>query len=164
MVGRGFCPAFGQGLDRAALTGAGVGLRLGVEILPDNVEKGQAAFPVPGMVGQIERGEGGGRHAFALHLIQQGGEAVGEVEDRGAGGKIGLRLDQTGDELRQFEAAAERRDRGGKAGDGGLAEVGDKADAGQEQCALFREKRRDAALHAAGVDEKLDLRQRLGRL
>ena len=66
-----------------------------------------------------------------MHLVHQGGEAVGEVVQGAARGEVGLGGEEPGDQLQEFEPAAEGGDRIGDVGHQGVfAKVGDQADAG----------------------------------
>ena len=111
------------------------------------------------------RGEGGGVEALALHLVEELGEALGELEGGGAGGEVRLGLGERRDQAGELELAAERRDGGGEAGaEGVVGELGDGADARQEAGGALGEDRRERAGGAAGVEPDLHARDRLGRL
>ena len=114
--------------------------------------KREAALPVRGMLGGVDAGEGGGVEAFALHLVEELGEAVGEVEGGGAGGEAGLGRGEPGDEPRELELAAQRRDRRRELGGAErvVGELGDDADARQEARGARRRERPRACAARGG--------------
>ena len=93
------------------------------------------------------------------------GKAVGKVVERGAGGQIGLFVEQRGDQLGQFQPAAQRRDRGRQpVHRAAFAQIGQQRKLRQQPGRTGIVDLADAAGHAAGVDHQLHPRQRLRRL
>ena len=153
---------FGGGAH-PALAGAGAG---GGEIAFEQAEEAQAPLPVRRMLAGLDAGEGRGRDPLALELVEELGEAVGEVEDGRAGGEVRLGVGEGADQPRQFEPAAqlrhrrpevERAERVGR-------ELGHHPDPRQEPRRPGGEERRQRPRRPAGVDPDLDPRHRLGRL
>ena len=137
---------------------------LGIEELLHDRQEIAGALPVAGLVGDVERFDIGGGHAFALHLVHQPGQRVRQIKERGARGHVGLSLEQAGDQLHQLQPALQRRDRFGDLGSPGRLDLGKHANSGQDAGRAGIKDRADAAAHALGVDDQLDPRQRLWRL
>ena len=133
--------------------------------MADDCQEAQASLPVFRLLAEIERQEGVGWHAFALHFVHERGEAVGKIDGGGRRRNAGAGLDQPCDQGRKLQAAAKRADRRGQVGAGQeRVEFGDKQDAGQEAGLSLGEQRFQPPLHAPGVYQDGDARQRLGRL
>ena len=103
---RGLGPGGAQRLDGAAVAVGRVVGAAGLQVVLGDADEGERARPVARHVGDVELAQDVGRDAFIGHLVHQRGEAVGEVVDRGAGGQIGLAVEQAGDQLGQLQAAA----------------------------------------------------------
>jgi hypothetical protein len=166
MARRPLGPGGGERLRRGAEPPLAVAGADGGEIAGDQRQEAQAALPVGGVLGDVEGREGRGRDPLALHLVEELGEAVGEVEDRGAGGELGLGGGEPGDEARQLELAAERRHRGGEVDrqERIVGELGDDADPRQQPRRPLGEEAGEPAGGAAGVGPDLDPHHRLRRL
>ena len=106
------------------------------------------------------------RHTLALHLVEQFGEAVGEVEGGRLGGDARFGLDQPRDEARELQLAPKGRyarcQTGGHQWIGG--EIADHPDPRQEPRRPGGEGLAQAALGAPGVDPDRHARRRVGRL
>ena len=90
-------------------------------------------------------------------------EAVGQAENRRAGGEVGKGLHQPAHQFHQFEATAQCRNRGRKPGKGIAAKIGHQPDPRQDACALRVEKRAHAALRQIGFQgETIELSNRGG--
>ncbi len=160
VIGRRLGPARRDPLDRHPRQRLRIG-RVRAEHRRHDRHEGLRPLPVRRMVGHIEPRDGLGRHALALHLVDELGEAVRQVEERRARRDVGLRLDQPGHELRKLEPAAQRRDRGRQTRH--RRQLGHEADARQEARALGRHQVGDPPPHPLRVDVELDPRHRLGR-
>jgi hypothetical protein len=153
MRGRRLGPAGGEAIHREALAALGVGGRVRrFEVAQDDVEEGAAAAPVIRGVGIVDPRDLGAADPFALHLVEERREAVGEVVEGRARGEIRVGIEERLDEPREFKVAPD-------GGDGRLqvrvdeiaSEVFDERDGGQEARPASAEERRDPAFHAAGV-------------
>ena len=156
--------------ERGERLGGGPHPRLGARrpgrggIVGDQRQEAQAALPVRGVLAGIDRGEGVERAALALHLVEQLGEAVGEVEGRRFRGTLALGHGPRRDQPRELELAAQRRHRRRQAGGRVVGELGDDADPRQQPRPPGGEGRGERPLRPAGVDPDLDPPRRLRRL
>ncbi len=166
MVGRIRRPCGGKGVRRRAQPSLPVAGSGGGKVVGQQRQEPQAALPVGGVLGGVERREGGRRDAFALHLVEQLGEAVGEIEDRGAGGEVRLGAREARHQPGELELAAERRHRRRQIDRqwARVGELGDDADPRQEPRRAFGQHGGQGPGGAAGVGPYLDARHRLGRL
>jgi hypothetical protein len=164
VAGGCFGPGRDERLDHAALARLCVG-RVGaaVEEGSEDAEKGLDPCPVPGLIRDVEGGDGLGGDTLAVHLVDEFGEAVGEAEDGTARRDIGRAVEQRRDELRQFQLPPQARGGGRQAARlPAFAEIGDEAQTWQKAGRPVVEDVAQAAGHAAGVDDDLYPRQRLG--
>ena len=97
--------------------------------------KREAPLPVRGVLGGIDARRGRRGEALALHLVEELGEAVGEVEDRGAGGERRAGGGEPGAPGARARACGGARGTGGRQSSGRervVGELGHHADARQE--------------------------------
>ena len=159
-------PARDQRLDNRALPRLHIALGLiAAQIVIDDADKILRPRPVTGHVRHVQIANGLGADTFGLHLVHQGGKAVGQAIGAGPCGQIRLRLQQAGDQLRQFQAAAQRRHR--RRDCRGLPvvdRVGHQRNPRQQPRRPGVEDIADAPRHAPRVHHQMGPRQRLGRL
>ena len=139
-----------------------VGGGVGLEVARDDPDEGEAARPVRRMDAEIERRQPGRRHALALHLVHQVGQAVREVVECRPGCEVRLPVEQRRDEAGQLEPAPERR-HGGR-NRHRRRQIGHELHPRQQKRPPRRQKVEQAALRPARVDEERHPRERFGRL
>ena len=158
-------PGFGQRVGGGAHPALHPGRAGRGGIVGDQRQEPQVALPVRGMLAGVDPGEGVERDPLALHLVEEVGEAVGEVPGGGLRRQLALGRGEAGDQPRELELAAQRRHRRRQAGaERVVGELGDDPDPRQQPRPGRGEGRDQRALRPAGVDPDLDARRRLGRL
>ena len=137
--------------------------RLVLDLLHDRQEL-QCPRPMVGMGADIEICECVKGHPFALHLVKQRGEAIGQIIQRGARGEVRFLVDQRAHQLHQPQSPSERR---GRRRDipkrDGFPEIRHQLNAGKQPGRPGIEQRPDPARHPPGVHDQDRPAERLGR-
>ena len=121
-------------------------------------------LPVGRMVGHVQRCDPVGRDPFALHLVQQVGQAFRQIMQRRARPDVGRAVQKARHQLRNLQPSAQFRHGGGQAGKHGVAaQIGDQADA-RHQARRRSPQGDDPAAHPFGVHDQRQACRSLGRM
>ena len=112
----------------------------------------------------VEPFENLGMHAFALHLGEQGQQAVGQAEDPRSGLETGQPPGEPVHQTGQFQLAAQRGHRRGQPGHRQPGQIRNQLDPRQKAGAKAVEFLTDAPAHPPGVEDQPHPGHRLGRL
>ena len=156
-------PLVGEPRHRRAQHGFGI-RGLAAERLGHDAEEGLGPRPVGRVVGDVQPCDAGGVDTFALHLLHQRGQAVGQIVKRGAGELRAAGGEKAVKQDRQFQPPAQGRDRAGQRDLRETDGFGDKHQPGKKQRALGLQTFCHPAAHPLGVDDQHHPRQRFGRL
>ncbi len=157
-------PAFHQLFHQPPLPPFAVGGGLVRQKACDDLHELFGARPMRRMIRDIQVCNRLGRDSFALHLIHQGSEAIGQIKQGAARGNIRGEPHQTLDHLRQQQAPPQ----GGYGGRDArkrkvAAQIGDQPQPRQQPRTESAKRLDHAAAHPVGVDVKRDAGHRLGR-